>query len=211
MRRDPFEDLEIVDDRGRFRVPDPELLALARRICSVFVDVRPEYTPGKVTIPKKAYNKFYQAAELCKKQGLSPERFVRQQLEGMARTGNFWPAAIANSSYVPDAQALRLVDMRTIYHYKSQLICYARWSKIHGQRETLCDDTLQLTPLFRAVTAGMLGFEDILAKYREEALQELEARPLAREIFAEGLEHLNVHIGAHRHPTRADDTFTGHH
>jgi len=45
------------------------------------------YAPGRVTVPRKQYVKFYHAALLCKKQQLNATQFVKQQLEGMSKTG----------------------------------------------------------------------------------------------------------------------------
>jgi len=204
-----FDNVELFDEEGRFRVLDSEVAQLGEEIYRRYVELRPMYAPGRVTVPRKQYVKFYHAALLCKKQQLNATQFVKQQLEGMSKTGNFWPSAIANPDYADSAEDLHVVALRQATHYKSQLHCFEEWAMIYGPHAALEDCTLQLTPLFRTVMANHYGFSDIVDEYTDAALLELEAVPIAREALAGHLGFLDgrrLQSRSHQHSSRSDDS-----
>ncbi len=180
-----FDNLDLVDERGRFCVPEPELVELAERILELYRQLRPNYAPGKVTVPKKALKQFYLAAKLCRRRRQTPEEFVTGQLEGMAQEGSFWPNAIACEKYGKTSQDHNILYVQTVRHYKSQLDTFKKCSSIYGPRLTLLDKVNQFTPLVRYWLAMKHGFEDIAAEYRESAKLEYQAKPAARDAFGD--------------------------
>lgn len=180
-----FDQIELVDADGCYHVPDPQLLQLAEEIVEEFTSQRPQYAPGRVTIPRKALIKFYHAAELCREYQLGAAEFVRQQLEGMSRDGQFWPTNIANRAYLEDVDH-NILYGRWLAYYKSQLLLFSRYASIYGASATLSDRSLQLSPLFRYEIALRYGLADIAEEYRQDAQREREGSPAAGELFNEG-------------------------
>jgi len=185
-----IDHIEIIDSQGRHHIPDPELVELAEELMNLFVELRKTYVSGTARIAKKDYVKFYKAARLCRLREQSPGEFVKAQLDGMAVLGKFWPALIASEKISGSIRTYQVSDTHSARRYKSQLICFQRWAKIYGYRETLEDQTVHLTPLFRAVMANKLGFPEIVKRYRDGAIMELKATPVANEAFAGELEFL---------------------
>lgn len=179
-----FSQIEIIDEDGCFRVPDPDLLELAEKIVQEFISQRPQYAPGRVTIPRKALIKFYQAAELCRQHQLDAPTFVRHQLEGMSRDGQFWPTNIANPSYLDEVDH-NILYGRSLAYYKSQLILFSKHASIYGAPATLKDTSLQLSPLFRYEVALRYGLADIAEEYHLDAQREREGSPAAGDLFDE--------------------------
>lgn len=178
-----FEDLELQDEQGRFTLPKPHLCDVARQILQLYTQLRPQYTGGQVRVGKKQLIHFYRAAELCCKMKLTPTSYVKQQLEGMARMGTFWPngiAAVRHLEAVPDYQ---LSDKQATKNYKSQLTLFLVRAKIYGARFVLEDPSNQFTPLFRCAIAQDYGFHDIVKEYEDAARLELESVPVARKTF----------------------------
>lgn len=179
-----FLRLDIKDEHGRMHVPDPKLVDLAVDILRQYIEMRPNFVKGKVSVSKRMYKHFYRAAELCKQLEMSPRAFTRVQLEGMARTGKFWPSAIASKRHVEIASTSnRALSLRFIRLYRSMLTLYERHVQEYGCYETLRDPTLQFTPLFRVALATRMGFDDIISDYKDEARAELDSIPVARDAF----------------------------
>lgn len=187
-----LDSIELVDEDGRFHVPLPKFVELGERILDLFMELRSRYTHGKTRVSKKAYVQFYKAAILCEEQGLAPEQFVEQQLNGMARIGKFWPSAIASPKFAALAPDPNILWVRMIRHYKSQLKMFSDRSMIYGPRLTLEDGTNQFTPLFRAVMANEYGFHDIVREHFGAAQHELVTVPVAREVFGNLVGFLDV-------------------
>lgn len=180
-----FDSIDLVDEKGRYCVPDPELVSLGEQIIDCYKLLRPSYTPGRVSIPKKAYVKFYQAAKLCRRRRQTAEEFVKGQLDGMAQEGNFWPTAIACEKYGQTASDHNMSYVKKVRHYKSQLDLFNRCSSIYGARSTIADRVAQFSPLFRYYVAMKSGFEDIAEEYRDAAALEYRANPSARDVFGD--------------------------
>jgi hypothetical protein len=184
--------LDVVDADGSHHVADRETAELAFRILRQYEAMRPIYVPGIARVSKTHYPVFYRAAELCKRRGMTAEAFVKTQLEGMAMLGTFWPSAIASEKFERTLTDHNRSGVRSARHYLSQLHIFAERSRLDGPHLVLADDTIQFTPLFRAVMAAKYDLDDIVEANRTAALRELEGVPLAKEIFKGMLEFLDA-------------------
>ena len=182
-----FDTIDIFDEEGRYRVPDPELIKLAETILDLFKQMRPQYAPGVVRVGKKNLIHFYRAGMVCRGAAMPPEAFVKHQLEGMLRVGKFWASAIASSVVMGAVSTHHISDEYVITHYKSQLVLFLNHSKIYGPRATLEHDGNQFSPLFRCALAHQYGFSDIVERYCDAARSELNAKPLAKEILGNSI------------------------
>lgn len=182
----PIRTLDIIDRHGHHHVADPDIADLAWQLVKAYEVLRPTFggrgARGKVSA--KTYKHFYKAAQKCRLQGLTAEQFVKQQLEGMAKVGTIYPSAIACGKFVQSHDEHQMLCLQLGRHYKSQLNCLNDLGSIYGYREILSDLSVQLTPLFRTAFAFKLGYPEIVRKFRDEALIELRANPIAHKAFA---------------------------
>jgi hypothetical protein len=183
--------VEIIDSDGHHHVPDPVVIDIGERLLNVYISLRQVYVPGPVHISGKNLIHFYRAAEKCFIGGVSPEKYVHDQLERMARVGKFWHSMI--DADLPEICAdHNLLWLKSYNHYKSQLDVFNTMSKIYGPRPVLEDPTIQLTPLIKALIALDLGYADIVELHREAALAELDMNKTAKDLFSEIAERLNA-------------------
>lgn len=189
--REDFFKLDVIDEEGRRRVPRPDVIDLAITILDLYKKGVDRFVHGRPPfVGKKHYKHFYRAGEMCKEMQMSPATFTRMQLEGMARTGKFWPSAIASGVHAElSGTSNSSISVQFTRLYRSMLTLYEQHSRLYGVYQTLSDASIQFTPLFRAALAKSYGFDDIVEKYIDAAREELEAVPVAREVFANlGLE-----------------------
>ncbi len=181
MRKSRFAGLDLVDDKKRHWVPKPDLVELADAICEAYIAQRPQFVPGRVTIPKASLKQFYDAAQLCRAEGLTAEQYVYRALQAMSLTGNFWPSGIAKQREVELTHHQQWSE--TISSYTARIAnCNARL-KIYDPRLLVADEQLDITPLMRFVLARDLGMTDLMARYKQAALMEYRGSPAAAELF----------------------------
>lgn len=191
-----FRDLDTRDDQGRFHVPDPELIETARAVAREFyaqAQALAEKNDKQYPRPSNKYAvHFYRAAELCRELALTPVEYVAIQLGYMAENGAIWPNGIANKAPFDQERNTRenrnLVALR---RYGAQLDLFSARSKLYGPRLALKDPANDFSPLFRCVMARRNGLDDIQDRYIAEAVLELEATPVASELFDGELEFIH--------------------
>ena len=183
-------DIDLIDDEGMHHVPDPLQAALAEEILDWFVKLRPQYVPGRVTIPKKSLPHFYRAAEICSQRGQTPALYVRQQLDGMAVVGTFWPTAIANENIAEEAGTADAANIYSVLRYKAQLDLFHSRVRLYGPILAIRDKGNPFTPLLRCVLAHEYGLTEVVDDYRDAALVELDSIPMATQVFENRIDFL---------------------
>lgn len=184
-------DLSIVGRDGLIHVADPEVAALGNKILELFIKMRPTYHRSPMGVSSKFYKNFYKAAELCLLEEKTAEEFVKDRLQRMAILGKFWASLISSENLPKMEEDHNISWVRSFHHYKQQLDLYGKLSTIYGSRAVLEDETMQFTPLFRALMALENDFGDLVARYRAPALMELESNPTAKSLFSELAESLH--------------------
>jgi len=186
-----FDDLEIIDEQGRYHVTNPHTVTLAEHLLALFIQERPRYVPGPVRVGKKSLKHFYKAAEMCRAAEMTPEAFIAQQLEAMAQKGTFYPNAIASPKLEEAVPTHHMQRSQKLRYYKSQLALFRDRATMFSPRSALTDRANQFSPLVRCVLAYELGFSDIGDSYVDEAKHERAATDIADEIFGDLLRHLD--------------------
>ncbi len=169
---------------GRFIAITPEIEALAKGIQVAFLDAREQFVPGARGRGKR--DDYIKAALLCKELGETPDEFVQRQMPWMAER-NVWYASTLSSVKAVEtrqAKAAELID-DSLSWYQSQLHTMQARLEIFKPRDILEDPTSSFSPLFRCVMALRFGEQDIVEGFRKDALLELAANPIARELFSE--------------------------
>lgn len=183
-----FDSLTIIDEKGQYHVPKPQLIKLAEQILELFIQRRPNYVPGHVRVPRQTLIQFYWAAQKCYDQGISAEVYIDRQLERMARIGQFWPQAIAAELSAYDSD--RKDPLYGIHFYRTQINLFVERGKIFGECVAISDTNNDFSPLFRCVMANKLGLSDVVNRFYLDAKFELAALPIASEIFGESVDFL---------------------
>lgn len=201
-----FQEIEVRDEQGRHGVLDPDLEALAHQILVEFESQRSAMAPpGKqfAKVGQKYALYFYRAAELCQELGLSAPEFVTVQVERMSTTGHFWPNAIANKEAFEQEQVnkhqRRLSAVRS---YAAQLDLFKAREKLYGPKLALKDAANDFSPLFRCVMSRRHGVREVEEAYALQAVLELEAQPVAGEVFAGEVEFLDEYRARYEHAVR---------
>jgi hypothetical protein len=189
-----LKDLEIYDDDGHYHVADPELCDIGSKILIAYYSQAPAYTGRQVRVSKKDHIFFYRAAEYCKELGETPEVFVRRQLEGMALTSTFYPRAIGSKTLRKVADSSSDTRSVAIGRYRAQLELFTRLVMIYGPTLLLEDGCTQFSPLFRCVMAHSYKLESIVSRCIDHAIAELQANPVAQDVFADSLGFINDYV-----------------
>lgn len=185
-----FDQMELVDEHGRHWVPEPGLLALAEQLCEAYIAQRPQFVPGRVTIPKRDLRKFYDAAIRCRSEKMTPEQYVHRQLQSMSLTGRFWPSAIAKQH---EAELTYQEQWSETFNlYIARIAHYNAVSKLYDPRLLVADEQLDLTPLMRFALASDLRMTDLMARYENAARLEYRASAAAAHLFESWKEALGV-------------------
>lgn len=191
-----LEDLSIVDDKGRYRTPNPVLVDLARQIYKHYSGRISELASRAGRVATKPSSRhalhFYRAAELCQELDLSAAEYTDIQIRHMASVGSYWPNAIASRVPFEDADNDRKSrDLVALRRYQAQLDLLSVRAKLYGPKLALKDPANDFTPLFRCAMSRRHGFEDVERRYLSQALIELEANPVAKELFPEEVAFLD--------------------
>lgn len=208
-RRPKIADIDLIDDEGRHHVPKRDIAELAERILDLFLGIGRSYVPRPINVRKKDLVYFYKAALLCMERKQTPEQFVVQQLEGMASIGTFWPRGIATHRFERTIDAEQQWIASKIAHYRSQLAIFLELASLYGPITTINDRTVDFTPLFKCVMAHHYKAVELEEKYRAAALVELQAVPIAAEVFGTMIEFLRgIQHGPLLHTAGADAAVT---
>ncbi len=176
----PSKDYDLVD--GRYVAITPELEAMAAVIRRTFFDARASYL-GKPNYSGK-YEDFLKAAMLCKSLGEDPQEFTMRQVREMATYGVFYSNSLHSKKLsIQGQEKAEAIIVDDLARYRAQLLLFQDMLGLFTIEEILTNKMNPFSPLFRACIALRNNLVSIAGTYREAALEELAARPIARDIF----------------------------
>ncbi len=178
-----------VNDDGEFIAITPEIEAMAKEIRAVFLEARARLAPkarGGMDM-----NPYIKAALLCSELKAEPREFTMRQVQEMVAMNVWYPSGLASRKveYASEKkkESKALVGIAS---YRSQLAVFELRLKLFTPRQTLEDPVSEFSPLFTCMMAMRFGLPDIFERFRRSARLELDAIPVAREIFGKEVDVL---------------------